>query len=98
MLGGLMPAYRVSSGDFEITLVRGDMIEAANDAIATLKEGNFDKIKLGMLTEVCLMYGGNGDGEDEDPMFLPTLSLVQRHGLTYRHAGETVNANSNRTS
>ena len=91
-----MPAYRVSSGDFEITLVRCNMTEAANDAIATLKEGNFDKIKLGLLTEVTLMYGAEGDGEEDDMMFFPTLTLVQQHGLNYRHCGEK-NANSHRT-
>lgn len=71
------------------------MLEAATDAIGTLKEGNFDKIRLGLMTVVTMMCGASGD-EDEDPLFVSTLVLVKQHGLNYRHNGEPAHANSGR--
>lgn len=74
-----MPVYRVCSGDLDVTIVRSSAQDAANDAIGSLKSGNFDKMKLGMMTSVAVM-----GGSELDTLFMETLQLVKRNGLTYK--------------
>lgn len=74
-----MPAYCVSSGDFSLNLVRSSPLEAADDAFCTLKNGNFHEMKLGLLTQVALLF----EEDEEGPIFMSTLLLVERHGLNY---------------
>jgi len=76
-----MPVFRVCSGDLDVTLTRETHQDAASDAIGTLRSGNFDKLKLGLMTSVLLL----GDPE-EIPVFLETLHLVKLNGLNYTHA------------
>jgi hypothetical protein len=80
-----MPEYRVSSGEFELTIIRGTTQQAAKDAIGTLRDGNFDRIKLGLFTMVTLMYGSSD--ADEEPVFFSTLILVRELGLNYTEGG-----------
>lgn len=72
-----MPQYLVVSGDFEKTITRTCHQDAAHDAIGMLRSGNFDTIKLGLMTVVTLVAG------EPDPMFISTMALVKKHGLNY---------------
>jgi hypothetical protein len=75
-----MPAYRVVSGEFDATIVRDNPEKAAQDAIARLRDGEFDKIKLGLFTEISLIC----TEEKESPFYMPTEALVKHNGLSYR--------------
>jgi hypothetical protein len=66
-----MPVFRVCSGDLDVTLTRQTHQEAASDAFGTLRSGNFDKMKLGVMTSVLEL----GD-PDELPVFIETMHLV----------------------
>ena len=77
-----MPSYRVVSGDFDTKIRRLSPQQAATDAIGTLKtEIGFNSVRLGMMTIVTLDVEGE---EDEDPLYISTLTLVQQNGLNYR--------------
>lgn len=75
-----MPVYRVCTGDLDVTLTRQTPQEAAQDAVGTLRSGNFDTMKLGLMTSVQQL-----GGEDELPLFIETLYLVKINGLNYAH-------------
>lgn len=74
-----MPSYQVSSGNFELNIIRDTPEQAALDAFRTLHYR--DEFLLGGLTKIIEV--GEGDMLDEI-YYESTANLVNKTGLSYK--------------